>query len=79
MSTCDHRWTEEAHEGPLSRYCFNCREYEVELELHNATLALRNVLMLSKRLRKTDPANAEHLVRFCREGGVEDSVLREAE
>lgn len=55
-----------------------CHEELRELgeESDRMSLSLRNVLMLSKRIRKTDPENAEHLVRFCREAGIEDSILR---
>lgn len=49
---------------------------ELGAENDQMSTALRNVLMLSKRIRKTDPENAEHLVRFCREAGVEDSIVR---
>ncbi len=38
--------------------------------------ALGNVRLLAMRLHRTDPANAEHFLRFCREVGVEGSVLR---
>jgi hypothetical protein len=42
-----------------------------------AELALRNVLALANRdVRKVAPQLAEHLVRFCREAGVEPSILR---
>jgi hypothetical protein len=75
--TCRHNWTAEMYEGALSRYCHVCREWEVELELHVALLALRSVLMLSRRIRQADPESAEHLVRFCRDGGVEASILRD--
>lgn len=33
MSTCNHKWSEETHEGVLSRCCHVCNEWEVELEL----------------------------------------------
>ena len=39
-------------------------------------LALENVRALAARLRRSDPATGEQLLRFCREGGVEGSVLR---
>lgn len=51
--------------------------HAAEAERDNLKLALQNVAMLAKRLRKTDPENAEHLLRFCREAGWEDSILRE--
>jgi len=38
--------------------------------------ALRNVLALSNRLWKTDPACAAHLVRFCASAGVVPYVMR---
>lgn len=41
-----------------------------------AEQAIHNVAALAKRLRRTDPENAEHLLRFCREAGWEDSILR---
>lgn len=52
------------------------------------TLALRNILMLALKLRskakrdmKAEQVSefAEHFIRFCREGGVEPSILREGE
>jgi hypothetical protein len=45
-------------------------------EVRKARLALRNVLALSHRIRKTDTENADHLVRFCASAGVEATVLR---
>lgn len=42
-----------------------------------ATLALRNVRALALRMRKSDPENAGHLLRFCASVGVVASVLRE--
>ena len=42
-----------------------------------AILALRNVRALAMRLRKKDPENAGHLLRFCASVGVVGSVLRE--
>lgn len=55
-----------------------CHEELRELgeESDRMETALRNVLMLSHRIRKTDPENADHLVRFCRGAGIEGSVLR---
>lgn len=38
--------------------------------------ALKNVLALSHRIRKTDPENAEHLRRFCAEVGVVPEITR---
>jgi len=48
-------------------------------ELQAAKLALDNIRMLAKRIHKTDPENAEHLLRFCEEGGSMDPVLRSAD
>lgn len=58
-----------------------CHEELRELgeESDRMETALRNVLMLSHRIRKTDPENADHLARFCREAGIEPSILREGE
>lgn len=39
-------------------------------------LALRNVLALAARLRRTDPENAAHLIRFCAAAGVVPEILR---
>lgn len=39
--------------------------------------SLRNVMMLSHRIRKRDPENADHLLRFCRDAGVVPSILRD--
>lgn len=38
--------------------------------------ALENVRMLAMRLRRTEPENAAHFLRFCAEVGVTGSVLR---
>lgn len=74
--TCNHNWSEETHEGVPSRFCHVCNEWEIEVEYDRALLAIHNVAALAKRLRKTDPENAEHLLRLCREAGWEDSILR---
>ena len=73
---CRHNWSEETHEGVPSRFCHVCNEWEIEVEYDRALLAIHNVAALAKRLRKTDHENAEHLLRFCREAGWEDSILR---
>lgn len=40
-------------------------------------LALRNVRALAaSRIRKTDPENAAHLLRFCEEAGIVPDILR---
>lgn len=75
--TCRHDWSEETHEGVPSRFCHVCNEWEVEVDYDRALLTIHNVAMLAKRLRKTDPENAEHFLRFCREAGWEDSILRD--
>jgi hypothetical protein len=42
--------------------------------------ALENVRMLvATRKKRFDPEMAGHLLRFCREAGIEGSVLRDAE
>lgn len=74
---CNHNWSEETHEGVPSRFCHVCNEWEVEVAYDHALLAIHNVAALAKRLRKTDPENAEHFLRFCREAGWEDSILRD--
>lgn len=73
---CRHNWSEETHEGVPSRFCHVCNEWEIEVEYDRALLAIQNVAALAKRLRKTDPENAEHFLRFCREAGWKDSILR---
>ena len=73
---CNHQWSAEPHEGLGSHYCHKCHEWEIEVNYDRCLLAIENVAMLAKRLRKTDPENAEHLLRFCREAGWEDSILR---
>lgn len=45
--------------------------------LRRMEIALRNVRMLAKRMRKTDPENAAHLLRFVASTGIEDSFLRD--
>ena len=74
---CSHQWSAEPHEGLGSHYCHNCNEWEIEVNYDRALHAIENVAALAKRLRKTDPENAEHLLRFCREAGWEDSILRD--
>jgi hypothetical protein len=39
--------------------------------------ALRNVRLLALRLRRTDPVNAAHFIRFCEEAGVHAQILRD--
>lgn len=73
---CNHNWSAETHEGVPSRFCHVCNEWEVEVNYDRALRAIENVAALAKRLHKTDPENAEHLARFCREAGIEDSILR---
>ena len=77
--TCRHDWSAETHEGVPSRFCHNCNEWEIEVNYDRALLAIHNDAALARRLRKTDPENAEHLLRFCREAGWEDSILRDDE
>lgn len=48
-----------------------CRARIAELER-----ALRNVRLLAARVRRKDPENAEHLLRFCSEAGVLPSIVR---
>jgi hypothetical protein len=76
--TCKHRWGErETYVTAL--YCHDCDKSSDEVDgeaLAAAWRAIENVAMLAKRLRKTDPENAEHFLRFCREAGWEDSILR---
>lgn len=74
---CRHDWSAETHEGVPSRFCHVCNEWEVEVNYDRAILAIENVAMLAKRLHKTDPENAAHFLRFCREAGWEDSILRD--
>lgn len=46
-------------------------------EVDRLRSALRNVrAFAASRLRKTDPENAGHLLRFCEEAGIVASVLR---
>lgn len=47
-----------------------------EVEPPAAILALRNVRTLAARLKRTDPENAAHFLRFCASAGVVGSVLR---
>jgi hypothetical protein len=48
----------------------------VRAEANRSSNALKNVRMLAMRLRKSDPINADHLVRFCADAGIVGSVLR---
>lgn len=45
-------------------------------ELERLTRNMHNVRMLAHKMRRTDPINAEHLLRFCKAAGIEGSVLR---
>lgn len=47
------------------------REYRLEL-------SLRNCLALACQKRSRDPEAWGHVIRFCREAGVEPSILRDA-
>lgn len=47
-------------------------------DLGSPTLtALENVRMLAVRMRKSDPENADQLLRFCAAAGVVGNVLRD--
>ncbi len=50
---------------------------ELILARHKDQDALENVRMLAKRLRRTDPENAAHLLRFCASVGMVDNILRD--
>jgi len=49
---------------------------KLEADVGALFLALRNVRALAKRLRKTDPENAAHFLRFCDDAGVRDDFAR---
>lgn len=63
--------------------CVWCAQSEAleraEARVAQLTLALQNTRMLAKRLRKTDPENAAHFLRFCTDAGVVDTVMRNDE
>lgn len=46
---------------------------------HRLELSLRNCLALARRMQSKDPDAWGHVIRFCREAGVEPSILRDAE
>lgn len=50
--------------------------YDLYLSSQAMWNALDNVRLLAMRLRRTDPVNAGHLLRFCASAGVVGSVLR---
>lgn len=52
---------------------------DAERRLERAEDALQNVRMLAMRMRRTDPENAAHLLRFCEDVGIVGSVLRDME
>lgn len=52
---------------------------DAEQRLERAENALQNVRMLAMRMRRTDPENAAHLLRFCEDVGIVGSVLRDME
>lgn len=33
--TCNHQWSAEPHEGLGSHYCYNCNEWEIEVEVES--------------------------------------------
>ena len=76
--TCKHRWGEnECYVSVL--YCRDCNKSSDVIDgeaLDAAWQAIENVAALAKRIRKTDPENADHLLRFCQEAGWKDSILR---
>ena len=46
---------------------------------HRLELSLRNCLALARRMQSKDPDAWGHIIRFCREAGIEPSILRDAE
>lgn len=46
---------------------------------HRLELSLRNCLALARRMQSKDPDAWGHVIRFCREAGIEPSILRDAE
>ena len=46
---------------------------------HRLELSLRNCLALACQKRSRDPEAWGHIIRFCREAGIEPSILRDAE
>lgn len=52
------------------------RELGEEAALARMRLALRNVRGLAKKTAKANPETSKHLLRFCDEAGVTDSILR---
>jgi hypothetical protein len=65
-------YTFEVQASPRS----SARSGRIGADADRLRLALRNVRGLAKRLRRTDPVNADHLLRFCDDAGVVDSILR---
>lgn len=66
------------HSGGILWTASEClRQIEgLEDEVKKKRQALRNVLMLAQRMSRRGVEDADHLIRFCAEGGVEPSVLR---
>jgi hypothetical protein len=76
---CDpprHRCNKIAARCHACAYHYTGSPHETSKRL---TLALRNVRALAKRLHRTDPESAAHLLRFCDEAGVKDNIMREGE
>ena len=80
MSDCNHKWSEETHEGVLSRCCHVCNEWEVELELHALEAELTSTkaalidaaLIHAKLIQERDEARrdlGEILAVIHRDGG----------
>lgn len=62
------------HPGAYDRAAGERDALRAEIEAKDG--ALRNVLLLAMLMSHRGVADAEHLIRYCAEGGVKPSVLR---
>jgi hypothetical protein len=85
MSRCDN-CVGCPDDAEIHRLCDECMQENIDAddaamaaknaEIERLKSALKNVRALAMQLRKVDPTNAAHFLRFCEEAGVVGSVLR---
>jgi len=76
MSDCVHEWSQEKYEVLESRVCGKCNCYEMEYRLEQLEHSIRNIAAFAKKVKKHDPLISDSILRYCREAGWEDSILR---
>lgn len=76
MSDCIHEWSLEKYEVVESRVCGKCNYYEMEHRLEQLEHSIRNIAAFAKLVKKHDSFISDNILRYCREAGWEDSILR---